>query len=92
MGINGREKKNKVFLFHLKIWEKQFSVNSSRCTPVGCLVSSLSGSVVSVGLGGLAASFFSSVLNCSSVQNILHQRKKMLSIKLIFFIRVEDGS
>lgn len=55
-------------------------------------MSSLSGSVVSVGLGGLAASFFSSVLNCSSVQNILHQRKKMLSMKLIFFIRVEDGS
>lgn len=86
MGINGRGKKKKVFLFHLKIWEKQFSVNSSRCTPVGCLVSSLSSSGVSVGLGGLAASFFF----CSSVQNILHQRKKMLSMKLTFFIRVED--
>lgn len=49
-------------------------------------MSSLSGSGVSVGLGRFAASFFF----CSSVQNILHQRKKMLSIKLIFFIRVED--
>lgn len=53
-----KERKIKVFLFHLQIWENQFSVSSSQCTLVGCVVSCLSCSVVSVALGGLAASFF----------------------------------